>query len=192
MLAGSLVAYRSTDIPSQEVTAFTRTCSVEKPEVLALQERGIAVVAADIRGSFDELVELLTGFDVVISAIDARALHDEPVLADAAKAAGVQRFVPCFFATIVPPRGILTIRDYVSSIFSRCSRAFLNQTECADSTLQNHRRKTISTTSRKSTSHTPSSTSAGGTRSPCSLLPRATMRNGPPPDRSALPATARS
>lgn len=37
-------------------------------------------------------------------------------LAAAAKEAGVKRFVPCFFATICPPGGVMILRDEVRTL----------------------------------------------------------------------------
>lgn len=49
---------------------------------------------------------------MVISTIYYQSLSDEVFLANAAKAAGVQRYVPCFWATVAP-RGIMQLRDDV-------------------------------------------------------------------------------
>ncbi len=51
-------------------------------------------MAADLHGPEAELVKILTGIDVVISTIGPLAFNDEIPLANAAKAAGVQRFIP--------------------------------------------------------------------------------------------------
>lgn len=71
------------------------------------------IVPVDLYGSEESLVENLRGVDVVISAIHYQALDAEIPLSNAAKAAGVSRYVPCFFATIAP-RGVMALRDAVS------------------------------------------------------------------------------
>lgn len=63
------------------------------------------VVSADLSGPSDELVGLLTGIDVVISAIYFDNLDEEIPLANAAKAAGVKRFVQSALMIVIPPKG---------------------------------------------------------------------------------------
>jgi methylmalonyl-CoA mutase cobalamin-binding subunit len=94
---------------------LTRPESLQKPAVQGLRRHGIKVVPVDLDGPKTELVKALQGLDVVISAIDAAHLRAQIPLADACKAAGVGRFVPCCFATVAPPKGILGLRDIVSS-----------------------------------------------------------------------------
>lgn len=72
------------------------------------------MVAADLEGPEEELVKLLKGMDVVVSCIDAAHLLSQIPLANACKAAAVGRFVPCCFATVAPPKGVLSLRDIVS------------------------------------------------------------------------------
>lgn len=97
-----------------------RPNSIEKPATVALKEKGIKIVAIDLQGNQDELVAALKGIDIVISAIYYQALQDEIPLSTAAKAAGVKRYVPCFFATIAP-RGVMKARDDVSLSEAVCS-----------------------------------------------------------------------
>lgn len=99
---------------AQEITALVRHSSLQKSEVLDLEKRGINIVAADLDGSEDALAKLLQGVDIVIAAVNVAGLSAQIPLANAAKAAGVKRFVPCFFATIAPPKGIMSLRDMVS------------------------------------------------------------------------------
>lgn len=87
---------------------------MEKPAVQSLKARGVKIVAADLQGSHNELVDILKGVDIVLSTIHYQSLNDEIFLSNAAKAAGVQRYVPCFWAT-VGPRGIMQLRDAVSA-----------------------------------------------------------------------------
>ena len=108
----------------QEITALTRPSSLQqKPVVKELEERGVKIVSVDLQGPQDDLVKVLTGFDVLISAIYFQALQDEIPLANAAKAAGVKRFVPCNFGTPAP-RGVMLLRDTVSDTPQRFAHQF--------------------------------------------------------------------
>ncbi|EXF75697.1 hypothetical protein CFIO01_04630 [Colletotrichum fioriniae PJ7] len=113
---GSIIvnALLESDIPAlwcQKIVAIVRPASGRKPDVVALEKRGVAVAVVDIEGPRAELVDVLKGVDVLISTIHVSALGSQIPLADAAKAAGVKRFVPCFFATVAPAKGVLTLRQ---------------------------------------------------------------------------------
>ncbi|KAK3326019.1 hypothetical protein B0H66DRAFT_616815 [Apodospora peruviana] len=101
----------ASDSARYEITALIRPPSMQKPAVAELEKKGVRVVSADLTAPQEELVKLLTGIDVVISAIYIAELKSEMLLADAAKAAGVKRFIPCFFATVIPPKGVTALRD---------------------------------------------------------------------------------
>lgn len=93
---------------------MTREASLNSKKNDELRKQGVRVVAADLRGPEDDLVNLLKGADVVISSITAPALLDQIPLADAAKKAGVGRFIPCTYATACPPTGVMKLRETVS------------------------------------------------------------------------------
>ncbi|KAF8858696.1 NAD(P)-binding protein [Acephala macrosclerotiorum] len=93
-----------------EITALVRPPSAEKPNVKALAEKGVKILVIDINNPADELASLLSGFDVLISAIGGMAQLAQMNLIVAAKKAGVKRFVPCDFASICPP-GVMMLRD---------------------------------------------------------------------------------
>lgn len=99
---------------SLEITALVREESIKKPLLLAYAEKGVKIVVVDIDGPISTLTAALDGIDVVISAVGPNALLSQIHVADACKAAGVGRFVPCNFATVAPPTGILMLRDIVS------------------------------------------------------------------------------
>ena len=107
--------------PQQNVTAITRPSSTPKPALLAFQKRGVRLLPADLTGNTpdEDLAKLLVGIDIIIATINIPDLQVQIPLANAAKIAGVKRFVPCFFGTIVPPGGLLGIRDMVIMPFSR-------------------------------------------------------------------------
>lgn len=91
------------------MTALIRPASLKKPEVLELQNKGVAISPIDYDGPEDDIAAQLQGIDVVISCF----LMNETILATAAKKAGVGRFIPSFFATVMP-RGFMSLRDSVS------------------------------------------------------------------------------
>jgi len=62
------------------------------------------------------MTEALKGQDTVIAILPIAATIDQIALATAAKAAGVQRFIPTMFAPVAPPKGLSTLRDTVSEI----------------------------------------------------------------------------
>lgn len=96
----------------QEISALVRPSSAEKPEVKALAEKGVRVLIADISSPVDDLVSVLSGADILISAIGGMAQLAQMNLVTAAKEAGVKRFIPCDFASICPP-GVMMLRDEV-------------------------------------------------------------------------------
>lgn len=118
------------------------------------------MVSADLKGSQDVLVDLLSGIDVVISAIFFGSLEDEIPLADAAKRAGVKRFVQSAFMVVIPPRGVVDFREKASvdETWGLGSTLFAN-TAC--------RRKIFLTTSRSFAFRTHISMLAGGISLPC-------------------------
>lgn len=73
------------------------------------------MVPVDLTGPQQSLVDILTGIDIVISCIVAFSLQQQIPLAEAAKKAGVKRFVPCNFGTPAP-RGIMWLDDQVGSL----------------------------------------------------------------------------
>jgi uncharacterized protein YbjT (DUF2867 family) len=82
---------------------------------MELEAKGVEIRIGDATYPVDDLVPLLEGIDVVISAIDAGHQTAQLNLADASKKAGVKRFVPCAFITVAPPGGVMDLRDQVCS-----------------------------------------------------------------------------
>lgn len=87
---------------------------MNKPINDDLRNRGIDTIPVDLRGPPDKLVEALSGVDIVISAIFFGSIGDEIPLANAAKAAGVKRFVQSAFMVVLPPRGVVDFREKVT------------------------------------------------------------------------------
>lgn len=101
---------------------MAREASLNSKNNEELKGLGVKVVAGDLKGPEDDIIRLLTGAHIVISAINAAALLDQILLANAAKKSGVLRFVPCFFATVAPPRGVMRLRETVILSFSAVFR----------------------------------------------------------------------
>lgn len=62
-------------------------------------------------------MEALSGIDVVVCSVGPPDQRSQIPLANAAKIAGVKRFVPCGFITVAPPGGIMWLRDEVRPAF---------------------------------------------------------------------------
>lgn len=111
-----------------EVEALIRPSSAEKPEVKKIAGRGVKIVVADINAPVDELVPLLKGVDVTISAIDAGSQLAQKNLATAAKKADVKRFVPCAWITVAPVGGVMQLRDVKEEVYNHIKRIYLPYT----------------------------------------------------------------
>ncbi|KAF4420152.1 hypothetical protein F53441_14397 [Fusarium austroafricanum] len=113
-----------------DITALVRPSSVEKPAAIKLKERGIKIIPIELQDNHEKLVAALNGIDVVISAIHYQSIGDEIPLSNAAKEAGVKRYVPCFFATIAP-RGVMLHHDRKEEILDHIQRIYLPYTVIA-------------------------------------------------------------
>jgi uncharacterized protein YbjT (DUF2867 family) len=88
---------------------------MDKLVVGVLQKRGVKIREGDLEGAEEELVKALYDMEVVISCVreSATQQQDQISLANAAKKAGVKRFVPCGFGVVAPPGAIMRLRDLV-------------------------------------------------------------------------------
>ncbi|CAG8417245.1 unnamed protein product [Penicillium salamii] len=111
-----------------EVKALTQPESLSKPINADLKSRGVEIVPVNLSGPQEKLVEVLTGIDVVISAIFFGSLDDEIPLANAAKAARVKRFVQSAFMVVVPPRGVVDFREKKEENFNHIQKIRLPYT----------------------------------------------------------------
>ncbi|KAH7019718.1 isoflavone reductase family protein [Ilyonectria destructans] len=110
-----------------EVEALIRPASNSKPSALKLRDRGVKIHVAEINDDA-QLGGILAGIDTIISAVPPEAqLHQIP-LADAAKKAGVKRFVPCAFITVCPPGGVMWIRDEKEQVYQHIRKIGLPYT----------------------------------------------------------------
>ncbi|KAF5675137.1 isoflavone reductase [Fusarium circinatum] len=106
-----------------DIAALVRPSSLKKPNVIELQSKGINIVSFNLDDPEDHLAAQLKGIDVLIVC----CLIDEAILVNAAKKAGVKRYVPCFYATVMP-RGIQTLRDTKETTLDHIQRLHLDYT----------------------------------------------------------------
>ncbi|KAL0948764.1 hypothetical protein HGRIS_008895 [Hohenbuehelia grisea] len=105
------------------ITGTVRPLSLDKPIVKDFKALGITIVPIDWQTAPQaDLEALFADADTVISTCSFAAVSDQPRLADAAKAAGVKRFVPSEWASVCPPGVMLiedtkrVVRDYIQKI----------------------------------------------------------------------------
>ncbi|KAM0351002.1 hypothetical protein ACHAPU_002780 [Fusarium lateritium] len=113
----------SVETKFQNITALVRPSLLKKPNVVDLQKRGVNTVSFDLADSEDNVTAQLKGIDVLVVCF----LLDEVTLANAAKKAAVKRYVPCFYATVMP-RGVQTLRDNKEAILNHIQRLHLPYT----------------------------------------------------------------
>ncbi|CAF3538328.1 unnamed protein product [Fusarium graminearum] len=106
-----------------DITALVRPSSLKKPNVIELQGKGVSIMSFSINDPEDDLAAHLKGIDVLIVC----CLLDETILANAAKKAGVKRYIPCFYATVMP-RGVQSLRDNKENILDHIQRLHLPYT----------------------------------------------------------------
>lgn len=78
-----------------------------------MQDKGVHIRKCDLKSPEEELEKALTDIDVVISCVGSAEQQDQIPIANAARRAGVKRFIPCGFITVAPPGGIMWLRDEV-------------------------------------------------------------------------------
>jgi hypothetical protein len=88
--------------------------------VVEYSRRGVTVRAVDLSKVSDDVVEALTGMDVVIDCMTFLQATEEIVLIEASSKAKVGRYIPSFWGPVCPPRGVMFLRERVSRISPRC------------------------------------------------------------------------
>ncbi|CAH0023711.1 unnamed protein product, partial [Clonostachys rhizophaga] len=111
---------------SFNITALVRT--VDTPEIHQLNSRGIATVAVDLEGPYEDVVKSLSGQEVVICAINPFCVSQQITLANAASEAKVKRFVPSAFGPVCPPRGVMALRELKEEVISHVKKIHLPYT----------------------------------------------------------------
>ncbi|KAL2669973.1 hypothetical protein Neosp_014851 [[Neocosmospora] mangrovei] len=94
------------------VTSLTRAASVNNSTNQRFAAKGVHIVGYDLSGPSSALVEILKPIDVVISCITWEHLDQQIPWIEAAKEAGVKRFVPSEWVGPAP-RGVIDIKDKV-------------------------------------------------------------------------------
>ncbi|CDO72668.1 hypothetical protein BN946_scf184985.g87 [Trametes cinnabarina] len=104
------------------IAALVRPASLSKPATNAFRDAGVEIRTGDLRDGVEKLTEALQGVNILISAVSAWVIEDQKDAFRAAKAAGVERLVPCDFGT-PGARGVrllhdqkLAIRDFVKEL----------------------------------------------------------------------------
>ncbi|KAI0958851.1 hypothetical protein AcV7_004551 [Taiwanofungus camphoratus] len=96
---------------SFRVAAMVRPSSSSKSEVADLRAQGVEIRFANMQSdSVDTLKAVLSGVDILISAVFGMAVLDQKPILTIAKEIGIKRVVPCDFAT-PGARGVRDLMD---------------------------------------------------------------------------------
>ncbi|RBA11094.1 isoflavone reductase family protein [Fusarium proliferatum] len=109
------------------VIALARPESAGKSVYKEMASSGATIKTADFR-DVEALAEQLAGVDVVISCLMPIQLVESETLIDAAHRAGVGRFLPSFWGPVMPPRGVMAVREVREDLLDRCKRLYLPYT----------------------------------------------------------------
>jgi uncharacterized protein YbjT (DUF2867 family) len=102
--------------------AYSRPSSTSKPEIQNLKKSGVEIRSLDLANDAQEaIVKALSGVQVLLSCVGPMAQMDQIPLATAAKTAGVQRFVPCGYLTVMPV-GVHMLRDMKEEVYNHIKR----------------------------------------------------------------------
>lgn len=110
------------------IVALARPSSLAKPANLALKAKGIELRPLDLTASQAEIVASLQNVDILISAIGPSDQLAQIPLATAAKTAGIKRFIPCAFVTVIPAGGIHLLRDQKQQVYEHIFKSGLHYT----------------------------------------------------------------
>ncbi|KAI5359288.1 Putative NmrA-like domain, NAD(P)-binding domain superfamily [Septoria linicola] len=100
------------------IVALARPSSLAKPANLALKAKEIEL----------QIVASLQNIDILISAICPSDQLAQISLATAAKTAGIKRFIPCAFVTVIPAGGIHLLRDQKQQVYEHIFKLGLHYT----------------------------------------------------------------
>ncbi|KAI0669631.1 NAD-P-binding protein [Trametes maxima] len=81
------------------IVALVRPGSVDKPQVQQFRELGVEIRVGDVKDGAERLRQHLDGVNIIISAVSAWIIEDQKEVFRVAKEVGVQRVVPCDWAT---------------------------------------------------------------------------------------------
>ena len=94
------------------MTSFTRVTSLDSATNRQLKAKGVRIAGYNLSGPREDLLEHLRAIDVLISCITWEHLEQQIPWIEAAKEAGVKRFVPSEWVGPAP-RGVIDIKDKV-------------------------------------------------------------------------------
>jgi uncharacterized protein YbjT (DUF2867 family) len=107
------------DIKPSNIISLTRPTSVSNPANAKLSSRGVSIRAFSITSPHATLVSSLADIDILICCISGtEELVQQIPLADAAKEAGVQRFIPSAWLPMIPPGGVHFFRDLKEQVYA--------------------------------------------------------------------------
>jgi hypothetical protein len=110
-----------------DVIALVRPGGADKAVYRDMVRAGVTLETADYY-NMEALAAVLAGVDVVISCLLPLQRIESETLIDAAHRASVGRFIPSFFSPIIPPRGVMEVRDLREDLLDRCKRLYLPYT----------------------------------------------------------------
>ena len=116
---GLLSTDTSPPIPPANIISFTRPTSVSNDANAALSTLGLTIRPFSLASPHEELVSALKGVDILISCMSGSADQLQQIqLADAAKEAGVSRFIPSAWLPVIPPGGVHIFRDMKEQVYA--------------------------------------------------------------------------
>ncbi|KAH8842887.1 hypothetical protein MCOR27_000095 [Pyricularia oryzae] len=101
-----------------EIVAVCRPSSLGKPQIDLFKKNGVKVVGLEITGPREPLVDVIKGADTVIAALNFLVLEQQTILIDVCKEAGVGRFIPDNFGPVMPPVGVMALRERKEKIIN--------------------------------------------------------------------------
>ncbi|KAL0930608.1 isoflavone reductase family protein [Colletotrichum truncatum] len=123
---GSSIINALLEAGSFSITALVRPGSLARQANRDLEAKGVTILSFDLSAPVEESAQKLEGHDILLAAISIPATAEQIPLATVAKAAGIKRFVPCFYAPIAPPKGVVALRDIVSFVVGILKEDVLN------------------------------------------------------------------
>ncbi|KAH7303345.1 hypothetical protein B0I35DRAFT_364420 [Stachybotrys elegans] len=110
-----------------QVTVLGRADSISKAIYKDFIKRGASVHGVDFE-DIPTLASLLQGATTVIACITLEHKTVQEALIEASSQAGVGRFIPSFFATVCPPRGVMPMRAMKEDSLDKCKAIYLPYT----------------------------------------------------------------
>ena len=101
------------EITASNIISLTRPSSISNPANASFSSRGVSIRPFTLTAPHADLVSSLRGIDVLICCISGMGdeMHQQIPIADAAKEAGVQRFIPSAWLPVIPLGGVHLFRD---------------------------------------------------------------------------------